>query len=445
MEKIREFFRNKWVKFSIATILYLLWFVVWMGSLWMLLGVAIIYDIYISKIFYKKVWSKYKARKAKSKAYKTTAEWAEAIIFAVVVATLIRIFFFEMYVIPTSSMEKSLLVGDYLCVSKVSYGPKLPNTPLSFPFVHHTMPFTQDTPSYLEWIKQPYRRLAGCSKVKRNDVVVFNYPDGDTVAMANPQVSYYELVRQYGRESIWAQSEIVARPVDKRENYIKRAVAIAGDTLQIVSGNVLINSDKQIVIPKKQYMYSIETTRTMSPDLLAELEVANDDISYSNGTYMLPLTDSAAERVKGLDYVTNITKYEGIQPYTSIFPHSELFPWTEDNFGPIWIPQSGKTVQLTVENLPLYERIIDIYEGHKLEVKDGQIFIDDKQADSYTFGMDYYFMMGDNRHNSADSRYWGFVPEDHVVGKASFVWMSLDKDKSFPKNIRFKRIFTGIK
>lgn len=191
-------------------------------------------------------------------------------------------------------------------------------------------------------------------------------------------------------------------------------------------------------------MYSIETTRTMSPDLLAELEVANDDISYSNGTYMLPLTDSAAERVKELDYVTNVIKYESIQPYASIFPHSDLFPWTEDNFGPIWIPQKGKTVTLTMENLPLYERIIEIYEDHKLEVKSGQIMIDDKATDKYTFAMDYFFMMGDNRHNSADSRYWGFVPEDHIVGKASFVWLSLDKDKSFPKNIRFKRIFTGI-
>ena len=371
----------------------------------------------------------------------------DAIVFAVVAATLIRIFFFEMYVIPSPSMEKSLLVGDYLCVSKVAYGPRVPNTPLSFPMVHHTMPFSQTAKSFVEWISWPYHRLKGLGTVQRNDAVVFNFPEGDTVALSDPQADYYDLVRYRGREAVWADSEIVSRPVDKREHYVKRCVAIPGDTILIRESEVFINGKPQADIPKKQFVYFVRTNGTMlNPETLQDMGIARDDIAYNQnaGVYTLPLTAENAEKIRKFRNVTEVVKYENAQPSGMTFPHNPDYAWTEDNFGPLWVPKKGVTVPLTLENLPLYERIIRVYEGNKLEVKDDTIYINDRPADSYTFEMDYYFMMGDNRHNSADSRFWGFVPEDHIVGKASFIWLSLDKDKSFPANIRWNRMFRKI-
>lgn len=448
MEKIREFFRNKWVKFSIVALLYLLIFVVWTGNPWPLIGLPIIYDIYISKYFYRRWGYKHTELRKRSKTYNSIMGWVDPILFAVIAATIIRLFFFEMYVIPTPSMEKSLLVGDYLCVSKVKYGPKVPNTPLSFPLVHHTMPLSQTKKSFVEWIKWPYHRLKGTGEIKRNDVVVFNFPEGDTVMLNDQQTNYYDIVRLYGREHARSQSELIYRPVDKRENYVKRCVAVPGDTIRVIGSQVYINGETQIEIPKREYVYFIRTNGTMlNPEVLENMGIAKSDIGYNanSGVYTLPLTDENLAKIKSFGNVTEVIKYESTEPNQLIFPHSENYAWTEDNFGPLWVPQKGATVKLTPENLPLYERIISIYEDNKLEVKDGKIYIDDKLADSYTFKMDYYFMMGDNRHNSADSRYWGFVPEDHVVGKASFVWLSLDKEKSFPSNIRWSRMFRSVK
>ena len=380
-------------------------------------------------------------------------EWIDAIIFAVIAATFIRMFFIEAYTIPTASMEKSMLVGDYLFVSKTAYGPKTPNTPLSFPFVHNTMPLTENTKSYVEWIKKPYHRLKGFGHVKNNDVVVFHFPEGDTVASNMPLKNYYQLIRTDGRERVWSDKrnfgEIISRPVDKCENYIKRCIGIPGDEIKIKNSQVYVNGKPQKHFPGMQMFYIVHTNGTsINPRNLDRLHIAEDDRDvYSNTQYMFPLTEENAAKIKQFANVTSVEEVlqEPGKWDPNIFPSDERFPWNVDNFGPIKIPEKGKTVELTVDNLPLYRRIIGVYENNDLEVKGNQIIINGQPATIYTFKMDYYWMMGDNRHNSADSRSWGFVPEDHVVGKAKFIWLSLDKDKGFPANIRFKRIFNSIR
>ncbi|MBQ1957947.1 MAG: signal peptidase I [Alistipes sp.] len=445
---LKEFFGNKWVKFTLATIVYVLWFVVWTGNLWLLPGIIVIYDLYISKYFYKYVWSKNEKLCEISSLYRNIYEWGNAIVFATVVATLIHIFFFQMYVIPSSSMEKSLLVGDYLYVSKVTYGPQMPNTPVAFPFVHHTMPFSQTKKSFSEAIKLPYKRLKGLRQIERNDVVVFNFPAGDTVLVENQAVTYYDVLRDYqeqygkqkGRELLEKQYNIVYRPVDKRENYIKRCVALPGDSIKIVDGELFINGKVQDKVVEKQYCYSINTSEPLSQYAIDELGIT--EISGSGNNYFSPLTDQMVERLLKMKNVKSVTRYIATD---ESFPHDPHYKWTADNMGSLWIPKKGATITLTQENLPLYERIIDVYEDNDLEVKNGEIFINGEKAESYTFKMDYYWMMGDNRHNSADSRYWGFVPEDHIVGKASFIWMSADQRGSFPTNIRWNRLFNKVK
>ncbi len=451
MNALKKFFSNRWVGFLLASTLYTLWFVVWTGNLWMLLGLAVIFDLYITRLFQRYVWHYNDEWCRRSKSYKFVYEWVNAIVFATVVASLIHIFFFQMYVIPSSSMEKSLLVGDYLYVSKAAYGPKMPNTPVAFPFVHHTMPFSTAKKSYSECVKWPYHRLKGLGKVKRNDAVVFNFPAGDTVLLEDQAVTYYDVLRRYqrqygqeeGRKRLFNDYTVITRPVDKREHYIKRCVALPGDTLQIVGSEVYINSQPQAEIPGKQFFYTVQTTKPLSQYAIDNLEIT--EYSGQRGFYYMALTEQKAEELRKLENVIEVKRLlsEGTSP--DVFPHDSREGWNADNYGPIWIPQRGATVELTVENLPLYERIISLYEGNTLEVRDGVIFINGQPADSYTFKMDYYWMMGDNRHNSADSRFWGFVPEDHIVGKASLIWLSLDRSKSFPSNIRWNRIFSKVK
>lgn len=456
MGKFREIFSNRWVKFSIATALYLITFVLWTGNLWLLLGVPVIYDVYISKFMYRLFWRRHKEMKHGNKSYKFTAEWVEAIVFATVVATLVRIFLFEMYQIPTSSMEKSLLVGDYLCVSKVAYGPKMPNTPVAFPFVHHTMPFSATKKSFSEIIKWPYHRLAGWGRVKRGDAVVFNFPAGDTVILERQSETYYDVLRDYqstygdkeGRQMLFDQYTVMARPVDKRENYIKRAIGMPGDSLKVVHGEVFINGKQIEPIEGRQFVYFIKTNGTpIGERYLEQMGIARDDVNYNQmaQVYTMPLTEENVGKVEALPNVEAVVKYEAEGADAGVYPQNPVLEWNQDNYGSIWIPAKGATVKLTPENLIMYRRPIEIYEGNKVETVGNEVFINGKKADTYTFNMDYYFMMGDNRHNSADSRFWGFVPEDHVVGKASFVWLSLDKDKSFPSNIRWSRIFKGVK
>nr|WP_321355892.1 signal peptidase I [uncultured Draconibacterium sp.] len=444
---IRSILTNKWFKFITVGILYSLW-VIWLGSYLWFLGLAIIFDIYITE---KVHWAFWKKKNPPNGKQTKVVEWVDAIIFAVIAATFIRMFFIEAYTIPTSSMEKSMLVGDYLFVSKTAYGPKTPNTPLSFPFVHNTMPIVGGK-SYSEAIQRPYKRLAGFTDIKNNDVVVFHFPEGDTVALGAPTRSYYQMVRDYGRSRVWSDKrnfgDIIARPVDKRENYIKRCVGIPGDKIEIKMGQLYVNDEAQKKFDGVQYNYLVETNGTaINPKALDRLHISEADRNtFSSKQYLLPLTEEAAGKIKEFANVTSVEKMleEPGEWEHAIFPTDGRFPWNVDNFGPLTIPSKGETIDLTVDNLPIYERIIDIYEANDLEVNGDQIKINGEVATSYTFKMDYYWMMGDNRHNSADSRYWGFVPEDHVVGKAKFIWLSLDKDKGFPANIRFNRLFTKV-
>lgn len=376
----------------------------------------------------------------------STREWIDAAVFAVVAASIIRTFIFEAYVIPTGSMEKTLMVNDFLFVSKLSYGPRLPNTPLAIPFVHHTAPIV-NSKSYLEWIKIPYKRLWS-SPVKRNDVVVFNYPVGDTViGEYQSNVNYYDFLREHyknNREALFQQrDDILVRPVDKRENFIKRAVAIPGDSLQIINTEVYINGEKSYLPNDAATTYFVKTKgQYLDADALKEDFNVGDGQLRATGpaTYEIMLTEEEAERMRQQPFVESIQKE--IKDYTPhVFPQDTLrYRWSEDFYGPIWVPEKGKTITLTADNIPFYRRIIDVYENNELvEAPGGKFIINGTETNEYTFKMNYYWMMGDNRHNSQDSRFWGFVPEDHIVGRASLIWFSWDKGP------RWKRLFNSIK
>ena len=382
-----------------------------------------------------------------------TREWVDAIIFAVVAATIIRTFLLEAYTIPTSSMEKSLLIGDYLFVSKITYGPKSPNTPLSFPFVHHTLPLTTSTKSYLEWIKLPYHRFAGFKDIEHNDAVVFNYPAGDTVSTRfQSNVSYYKLVDDYGRKRVWTDKrnfgDIVVRPVDKRENYVKRCIGLPGDTLSIINRQVYIDGVKADNPEKLQFQYEVITTgSSINPKILDNLDITETFRGNKPGEFIFMMTDDARKEIEKLPIVKSVTVSNDSAGMWNpdIFPQNNYFPWNRDNFGPLYIPKKGVAINLTIENLPLYERLIRTYEGNELIVSGRDIIINGEKTNAYTPIYDYYWMMGDNRHNSADSRYWGFVPEDHIVGRPEFIWLSLDKNKSWlDGKIRWNRLFSSV-
>lgn len=456
---MKNILTNKWFKFSLVLIIYLLW-AYWVGSWWLLILVPVIFDIYITKKVHWAFWKK----KGVEKQTKTV-EWIDALIFAVVAATLIRMFFFEAYTIPTSSMEKSMLVGDYLFVSKVAYGPKLPNTPLAVPFTHHTLPFTQKTKAYSEAIQWPYKRIAGTTEIKRNDIIVFNFPAGDTLIVGSENPDYYSQIRTNARifqaqdpglsreqaeklvrEKMWERFEITTRPVDKRENYIKRGVGMPGDILELKDAQLYVNGKMSDNPENLQYRYEVRTNGTpLNRMKLQDIGLSLEDIGIPSTVNYFPLTLEMVEKLKKFPNVIEINRTKEVSPNPDIFPFDTLnYPWNVDNFGPLYVPKKGDKVELNMKTLPLYARIIGTYEENDLQVKDSVIYINGEVADSYTFKMNYYWMMGDNRHSSADSRYWGFVPEDHVVGKAYFIWLSLDKDKSFFDKIRWKRMFRFI-
>lgn len=445
---MKKIVSNRWVKFAVAAILYTLLFVVWTGNLWMLLGLPLIYDYFIARLFYTYVGSRNEALCKKSRLYNSIYGWVDAIVWAVVVATLIHLFVFQLYVVPTSSMEKTILVGDYLYVSKTAYGPQVPNTPLSMPFVHNTMPFSTTKKSYSEAIKWGYHRLKGTQRIERNDVVVFNFPAGDTVLLENQKVTYYDVLRQYqtdfgaeeGRRRLNNDYTVVARPVDKRENYIKRCVGIAGDTIRIIGTELYVNGEKQMAIPTRQHIYFVQTSAPLTKYTLEKLGITE----YDGRTpyYYMSMNEDTAARLAQIKHVQNVVRYEAKESSTDVFPNDAAYAWTQDNFGPLWVPAKNTTIGITVANLPLYRRIIEQYEGHALAVDGDDVIIDGTKATQYTFAMDYYFMMGDNRHNSADSRFWGFVPEDHIVGKASFIAFSRDGENG---GIRWSRIFKKIR
>lgn len=396
-----------------------------------------------------KFWQKNKEDDKPRKKKTRTREWVDAIIFAVVAATIIRVFFIEAYTIPTASMERSLLVGDFLFVSKVNYGARIPMTPVAFPFAHHTMPVT-GTKAYWDGVQWKYRRLPGLSDIKRNDVVVFNYPQGDTVALEQQDVDYYQMVRAEGWKEINTRYTIVSRPVDKRENYIKRCIGIAGDTVSMKNGLVSVNGKPEKLKPTGEISYEVVfKTADVNPAVFEDLGFnISEDIRSTMTPNVYTFNGSAPmmEDVKKLDFVQSVKEFTAADSIreADVFPYDKNRNWNVDNFGPIIIPKKGWTVKLDSATMPLYERSIRIYEGNKVEKSGAGWLINGKPADSYTFKMDYYWMMGDNRHRSADSRYWGFVPEDHIVGKALFIWMSYDTNASFFHKIRWNRLLRGI-
>lgn len=398
MGGINTFFLIVMSIFTDASVLYCLAF-------WTLIQVLIVaYYIFVNKF----------ERKTRSR------EWIDAIAFAVVAATLIRTFFIEAYTIPTSSMEKSLLIGDFLFVSKVNYGPRAPMTPISFPFAHNTMPVTNGK-SYLEWFKMPYLRLPGFQKVKNNDVVVFNYP--------------------YEND----------RPLDKKENYIKRCLGIAGDTILVVRQQVFINGKAAENPPKMQQFYRVKTdgSDVFNQKLIRKLDLLEGGATQEQNVFTINLTQESKAKLAATPGVISIDSLPDPDPeaLNGYYEYGKKFGWTVDNFGPLYIPKAGDVIQLSDATYKMYDRAIRVYENNPdFTEKDGHFYLGGKEITSYTFKQNYYFMMGDNRHNSADSRFWGFVPEDHIVGKALFIWMSWDSGApSITEKIRWKRLFTGIK
>ena len=493
---MRQATRAQWIKCAIAILLYLV-FLLWVRSWWGLIVVPFIFDIYITK---KIPWSFWK--KSKNPAVRSVMSWVDAIVFALVAVYFVNIYIFQNYQIPSSSLEKSLLVGDFLYVSKMSYGPRVPNTPLSMPLAQHTLPVF-NTKSYIERPQWKYKRVPGFGKVKLNDIVVFNFPAGDTVAVnyqqttdfytlaygegqriyskqiemdsltRSQQRAIYDLYYDAGRKQILnnprTYGEVLWRPVDRRENYVKRCVGLPGDTLQIVDGQVMIDG-KAIENPENlQFNYFVQTTGPYIPeDMLRELGISKDDTMLIedsgwegglldmgldnrnaqgklNPVYHLPLTKKMYDTLLGNKKLISKIVMEPEEYAGQMYPLNLYTKWNRNNYGPIWIPAKGATITLTEDNLPIYERCIVAYEGNKLEVKPDGIYINGEKTNEYTFKMDYYWMMGDNRHNSADSRYWGFVPEDHVVGKPIVVWLSLDKDRGwFDGKIRWNRLFKWV-
>lgn len=462
---MKKFSKKQWIKFSIAAILYAL-FVLWMRNAWLLLGLIVLIDIFLTQYIPWGAW-----KRSKNPKVRNILEWVDDIVFALIAVYFINIFIFQNYQIPSSSLEKSLLVGDYLFVSKLSYGPRVPNTPVAFPLVQNTLPFF-NSKSYLDWPLWDYKRVKGFGDVKRNDIVVFNFPAGDTVALKVQNPDYYNLVEQYGRENVLTDKatfgEVIYRPVDKRENYVKRCIGMPGDTIEVRNNQVYIDGVAAKNPEDMQFNYFVETDGSaISEEQFRLLDISKDDrILISNGTsnketlsllgftpnesgqynpvYHFPLTQKAVEIAKKLPIITKII----IEPDSwagSTYPLGYNTGWSRDNYGPLWIPKKGATIPLNERNLALYERCIRNYENNQLEVKNGQVFINGKPETSYTFKYDYYWMMGDNRHNSADSRSWGFVPEDHIVGKPIMIWLSLDKDRSlFDGGIRWNRMFRWV-
>ena len=445
---LKELYHNKWARFGFWAVLYVLW-VIWLGNYWWLFGLVPIFDGHITKkvkwLFWKKEYKEGEKRNA-------LLDWLDAIIFAVIVVTFINTFFFQAFKIPSSSMESSLYTGDHLFVSKLAYGPKLPQTPLTIPFTHNVIAGRE---SYSTLMQNDYRRLKGFGNVKTGDYVVFGFPHGDSVLVKEPAADYYTYVRTLGRDyTIDRYGPVKVRPSDKKDHYVKRCVAVAGDTIEIRNGQVYVNSQAQEVWPGVQNSYRVVTNgQKINQVNLDKLGVNTRELWYYPelpGYPEMPLTEQMLEKVNAYSNVVSVEQNIDVYPPDypdsdmTIFPFSYDYKWTRDNFGPLWIPEKGVTVTLTLENLPLYQRIITSYEGNELAVKEGKIFINGEEAQTYTFTQDYYFMMGDNRHNSLDSRYWGFVPEDHIVGKPALIWLSIDGNRKFPKNIRWRRFFKFV-
>jgi len=489
----------QWAKFIVVLVLYLL-FLYWLKSWLGLIVIPFIYDAYISK---KINWQWWKDSEGLTPHIMS---WVDAIVFALVAVYFINLFFFQNYVIPSSSLEKSLLTGDYLFVSKVSYGPRIPNTPLTMPLTQHTMPIT-NTKSYIEWPQWDYKRAKGFGNVELNDIVVFNYPSGDSIvsdfryqaqdfygmcidlgieAYEKDRDSQEDIHNDLSSLSVSKQREFLTkmyndghkiiennsqefglidwRPVDRRENYVKRCVGLPGQTLQIKDRVIYLDGKANKEPDNVQYSYTVELNIPLMnlfneeyDEFLKENGITQEDLKSLAKFGYMPMTKATANNLKSNKAICKSVTLApeaignclllGYDENRNPVPGWKLFPkfmhtgWTCDNYGPIWIPKKGVTKKIDINNIGIYERCIKEYEGNDLQVKNGKIFINGKESNSYTFKMDYYWMQGDNRHNSADSRYWGFVPEDHIVGKPIFIWWSSDPDRGGFSGIRWNRLF----
>ena len=456
-ERISQIKTTRWIRFGLVSLIFFLW-VIWMGNPWLLFLWLLLVDIYITNYI---PWTWWKNTTGPTRV---VMGWVDAIIYALILVYFIFAFIGQNYMIPSSSLEKSLLVGDYLWVNKALYGPRVPQTPLHFPLEQHTLPIL-NTKSYIENPQLPYHRLPGLREIQRGDIVVFNYPQGDTVTLKIQNPDYYQIIdnlkqggiadpKAYIEANPEIFGEIVYRPVDRRENYVKRAIGLPGERLKIKKDTVYINGEPIIEPTNVQFNYIIPVKNMIPNSRWEDIGVSYDDYSAGasldeyNGTYYynIPLTYEMKSKVETWPEVSGKILTEAqtgrFDLAQGIFPLGNEYGWSRPNMGEFWIPKRGSTLHLTLDNLPVYERAIRVYENNDLKVKDGKIYINGEPSDYYTFKYDYYWMMGDNRDRSADSRYWGFVPEDHIVGTPMFVFASFDKDKSlFDGKIRWERIF----
>lgn len=455
-DRLKRVKKTRWIRFGIVSAIFFFWVVLmgnpWLGLLWLLM-----IDIYLTGYIPFNWWKKKKG------ITRTVMAWVDAIVYALILIYFIFAFVGQQYEIPSSSLEKSLLVGDRLWVDKTIYGARVPQTPLHFPLTQHTFPFV-NTKSYIEKPQLEYHRIPGVRQIERGDIVVFNFPQGDTVALNMQNRDYYQIIydlksqgvsdpRGYIAQNRDKFGEVVWRPVDRRENYVKRTIGLPGERLRISNDTIYING-KAIAEPENvQYNYIVPVNGEVSAGKWQELGVRIEDHGYKPmhneyagfWFYDVPLTAKMKGMVEKWPEVVGPLQREaesGMLDLGGVFPLGNSYGWTRPTMGEFWIPKRGVTLHLTEENLPIYERAIRVYEGNDLQVRDGKIYINGVQSDYYTFKMDYYWMMGDNRDRSLDSRYWGFVPEDHIVGSPKFIIVSLDQERGlFDGKIRWNRVF----
>lgn len=440
-ERIQQVKRDGWIRAGIWCSLYIA-FVAWVAwddakSWGWIILLPIILDAFTTRYINWGFWKKYKDT---NPALFKLCSWIDAIVFALVAVYFINLYLFQNYQIPSSSLEKSLRVGDFLFVSKMSYGARVPNTPLSMPLMQHSWPaWLGGGKSYCTNPQWPYKRLRGWDTPKKGDIVVFNFPTGDTVCLKMQNPDYYTLCHYYGKQVVEQRKDVFGdisvRPVDRRENYVKRCVGEPGDSLQVIDSRVFTKAaaGEWTEEPERegvQLNYIIETDgHLLSKSYLDKIGVSEDDrMTIEPGVYHFPLTQKMLSEMSKNEHIVRIS-VESERAGGDMYPLGAT-TWTRDNYGPIYIPRKGDRLLITEANYPIYRRIAEAYEHQAMRI--GEV---------YEFRMDYYWMMGDNRHNSADSRYWGFVPEDHIVGRPVFIWLSVEKDRPWGKgHIRWNRI-----
>lgn len=474
LRRVKENKPSRWIRFGIVSLIFFIW-VIWLGNPWVLPWWLLLFDIYITGYIPFSWW-----KKSKSKATRTVMSWVDAIVYALVLVYFIFAYVGQNYQIPSSSLEKTLLTGDFLWVNKMAYGPRVPMTPIHFPLAQNTMPII-GTKSYIEHPQWKYHRLKGFTNIKLGDIVVFNFPAGDSIALKAQNPDLYMLSRMIGEQIVQNGmaphpttyspieydaairalgmayirrapeefGEIMWRPVDRRENYVKRTVGLPGDKFQIIDGEIFTNDKKMPQPENVQFCYSFthnnwkQLTGSQRDEFWDDLEVSEADRvnDPERSDLGVPLTPAMVKKLQNDPNITSLKRVERAPELLFPLAYAPQLGWTIDNYGPITIPAKGMTIELTENNFAMYGHTIDHYEPHSAEWKNGQAYIDGKPADTYTFEMDYYFMMGDNRHKSLDSRYWGFVPEDHIVGRPEVVLISFNPDGGGFLGIRWNRIF----